>query len=454
MPELAVRVVGHHEDGRRVGDVAVHDVLGGVPEERGHRVELALRDGVELVVVAGGAADGQPEEDVADGLGPVLGVDRLVLLRHHPALVGRDVVALEPRGDELVEARLGQEVAGHLLDDEVVEGLVLVERPDRPVAIGEHLAVVVDVDAVGVAVAGRVEPVAGAVLAPVPRLQQPVHEGLPGVVRGVVQIRREEARIGRQPRQVEGDPAGQGASVGLGRGRQPLGLEPREHEAVDRVARPRLVGHGGRRMLGHGLERPVLVPGRALVDPARQHVDLLGRQALVGQRRRGHPQTLVGVGHALVEQARPGVAGHDGGAAGARPERPVLRVEAQPRLAGALVRPVAREAVVGQDRPHVALEVDGGGGRGRPLGGEAGRDRGEQDRGASGRGQGESQATNGHGVCTPRPTPAIPGRHRLASVGEAAGQKRNSLVNFTTKARFWSIGNRWSGTSTVSRWSL
>ena len=413
VPEPAVGVVGHHEDGRRVGDVAVHDVLGGVPEERGHRVELALRDGVELVVVAGGAADGQAEEDVADGLGPVLGVDRLVLLRHHPALVGGDVVALKAGGHELVEARLGQEVAGHLLDDEVVEGLVLVERPDRPVAPREHLAVVVDVDAVGVAVAGRVEPVAGAVLAPVPRPQQPVDEGLVGVVRGVVQVGREEARIGRQPRQVEGRPAGQGALVGLGRRGQPLGLEPRENEAVDGVARPRLVGHRRGRVLGDGFERPVLVPRRALVDPAGQHVDLPGRQPLVGQRRGRHPQPFVGVGDALVQQARPGVAGHDGGTARARPERPVPRVEPQPRLARALVGPVAREAVVGQNRPHVALEVDGGGQRGRRrLGGEAGRGGRQQRRGAAGRGQDESQAANGHGVCTPRPTPAVPGSRR------------------------------------------
>ena len=232
---------------------------------------------------------------------------------------------------------------------------------------------------------------------------------------------------------------------------------------------------------------------------------------------------------------------------GPRPERPLLRVEPQPRLPGALVRAVAREAVVGQYRPHVALEVDGGRGR-RALGGEAGRGRRQQRRGAAGNGQDESQATNGHGVCSPHaryplpanerparpaigtpttsgaapaartrasrsrrnaahrvssprrsdtPRPAArariprpahrtrpsarrphghaagpehpsnappggvpprvgpaPGPRRLARAGAAAGQKRNSLVNFTTKARFWSIGNRWSGTSTVSRWSL
>ena len=448
MPELAVGVVGDHQDRGRVRDVAVHDVLGGVAEERRQRVELALGDRIELVVVAGGAADGQPEEHVADGLGPVLGVDRLVLFRHHPALVGGDVVALKAGGDQLVEARFGQQVAGHLFDHEVVEPLVLVERPDHPVAPSEHLAVVVDVNAVGVAVARRVEPIAGAVLAPVRRLQQPVDEGLPGGLRVVGEIGREEAGVGRQPRQVEGRAAGQRRLAGLGRGGQPFGLQPREHEPVERVAHPCLVGHVGGRRRRDGLERPVLPPRGALLDPAGQHVDLPGRQGLAGRRRRRHPQAFVGVGDALVQQAGPGVAGHDGGAPRARPERPLPRVEPQPRLTGALVGPVARKAVVGQDGAHVALEVDGG--RRRTLRGQAGGEGRQRRRagrrqdsapqngadsrrdalnpGRAGRapsgtaevprqrnsqrdrkvaprrlaGQGENRTANGHGVSTPR----------------------------------------------------
>ena len=66
---------------------------------------------------------------------------------------------------ELVEGGVGQEVAGKLLDDELIEWLVGVECLDHPVAIGPDLAIVVQVQAVGVAIAGGVKPEPGHVLA-------------------------------------------------------------------------------------------------------------------------------------------------------------------------------------------------------------------------------------------------------------------------------------------------
>ena len=215
VPGVAVLVPRHHQGRRRVRDVAVHHVLRGVPEERRQRVELSGADGVELVVVAGRAADGQPQEHAADRLGAVLRVDRLVFLDQHAAFVGRDVVALEAGGDQLVEGRVFQQVAGDLVDRELVERLVPVERLDDPVPVGVHLPVVVVVDAVGVPVAGGVEPVAGAVLAPVGRVEEPVHEPLVGALVCVVEEGGERARIGRQAGQVEGGATSQGSPVGL-----------------------------------------------------------------------------------------------------------------------------------------------------------------------------------------------------------------------------------------------
>ena len=289
VPEVPVLLLRHHQDGRRVGDVAVHHVLRRVAEECRHRVELALRDRVEPVVVAGGAADGQPQKHVADGLGAVLRVDGLVLLRHDPAFVRRDVVALEAGRYELVQAGFRQQIARHLLHRELVERLVPVEGPDHPVAVGIHLAVVVDVDPVGVPVARRVEPVARAMLAPLVRCEQPVDELLVGVFRRIVQERSQQRRIRRQPRQIERDPTRQRSPASLPRRAQPLGLQPRENEAIDRIASPVGIGHGRRFRTDDRLERPVLIPRGALVDPAPQDVDLLVAQGLVRVRRR-HPQ--------------------------------------------------------------------------------------------------------------------------------------------------------------------
>ena len=123
------------------------------------------------MVVADGAAGRQPQPDLRRRLGAVAGVEDQVLLGDGAAFVGRDVAAVEAGGDLLVERAVGQQIAGQLLDRELVERHVAVEGVDDPVAIGPDLAVVVEVDAVRVGVAGDVEPVAAAMLAPVRRLQ-------------------------------------------------------------------------------------------------------------------------------------------------------------------------------------------------------------------------------------------------------------------------------------------
>jgi hypothetical protein len=47
---------------------------------------------------------------------------------------------MEGRGDDLVFGRVWQQVAGKLLDDELVEGLVAVEGFDHPVTVGPDRA--------------------------------------------------------------------------------------------------------------------------------------------------------------------------------------------------------------------------------------------------------------------------------------------------------------------------
>ena len=114
-------------------------------------------------------------------------------------------------------------------------GMVAVEGVDHPVAVRPHLAVVVEVDAVRVGVAGRIEPVAGAVLAPVRRGQQ---SGRPASRRPPASgsfTNASTSRSGRQAGQVEADPAGERAAVGLRRG---VSVRPSSfaNKPVDRIS--------------------------------------------------------------------------------------------------------------------------------------------------------------------------------------------------------------------------
>ena len=163
---------GNEDDRRRVLDVAVHRALRRVIEEGRHLVELALRERVELVVVAHRAAGRQAEPDLRGGLGAIARVQDQVLLGDHPPFAGGDVAAVEAGADQLIERAIGQQVAGELLDRELIERHVPVESIDHPIAIRPVLAIVVEVDAVGVGVSSVIQPVAAAMLSPLPATKQ------------------------------------------------------------------------------------------------------------------------------------------------------------------------------------------------------------------------------------------------------------------------------------------
>ena len=367
VPAVQVLSLRNHQHRRRIGDVAVHHVLGGVPEEGRQGVEIPLGDGIELVVVAGGASHGEAEKDQPGGIGPVLGVDGLVLFGNDAALVGGDVASMKAGGHQPVQVGFRQHVARDLFDRELVEGLVPVEGPDHPVAVGPHLPIVVDVDAVGVSVAGRVQPVAGTVLAPVLRLHEAVDQGFVGAVGIVGQEGGQGSRVGRQSRQIQGQSAGQGVLVGFGSRRQTLGFQTGQDEAVQRVADPGGVFHRRRFRPADGLEGPVPVPGGSLCDPLAESGDLLGVQRPLGVGGR-HPQGRLGMGDALVEQAGLGIAWDDQASAGPLREGSLPGIEPEIHHPGGRIGPVALETVVGEDGTNVPLEVDGACARGRLLG--------------------------------------------------------------------------------------
>ena len=116
----------------------------------------------------------------------------------------------------------GQQVAGDLLDDELVEGLVAVERLHDPVAIFPDGARLIEGVAVGIGVARQVEPVPAPALAVVRRGEQPIDHFLVGVRRvvrdGNAAISRGE---GGKPVRSRLTRRSSVSPVGLGRGRMP-----------------------------------------------------------------------------------------------------------------------------------------------------------------------------------------------------------------------------------------
>ena len=102
----AVLAFRHGNDRRRVLHVPVHCRLRGVVEERGHAVEIALRDRIELVVVADRTTRREPHPHLIHGLGAIARVQHEVLFVDRAAFARGDVAAVEPRGDELIERRV------------------------------------------------------------------------------------------------------------------------------------------------------------------------------------------------------------------------------------------------------------------------------------------------------------------------------------------------------------
>ncbi len=139
---------------------------------------------------------------------------------------------------------LGQQVAGDLQEGEPVIRQVAVEGVDDPVAIAPDVGPQrVGAVAGRVGVAGQVEPDPGPALA----VGGVVEEAVDGPLVGARGLVADEALdlLGRrrQAAQVQAGAAQERVAVGLGRGLQPLLLQPVEDPEVDAVPRPGRVAH-------------------------------------------------------------------------------------------------------------------------------------------------------------------------------------------------------------------
>ena len=121
--ELEQRV--HHAISRlTVQNIAAQ--LVNVVVERVELVKLALRDGVELVIVTARTADRQTEEGhagCADAIDD--GFDAVLFVVDAPFSIDHRV-ALKAGGHQLIPRRVRQQIPGNLFNGELVERLVLV----------------------------------------------------------------------------------------------------------------------------------------------------------------------------------------------------------------------------------------------------------------------------------------------------------------------------------------
>ena len=343
--------------GGRVPVLERSSLLRDVVEVGEHLVELALGERVVLVIVTAGAAHGQAQPDRGGGLDPIHDIFHPVFLGNDSAFPISPVVAIEGAGDPLIQRGVRQHVACDLLDGEVVEGEIPVEGVDHPVAPAPHAALGIGLVAVGVGIAGGVQPTNGHALPVAGRVEQPVDGPLVRLTGRVLQKAVQVLPLGRKAGQVQRDPADERGRIGLGRRLQPGPFQTGQNESVDGIPDPLRVADGrGLRPLGW-TERPVVLPVGALIDPAPEELFLMIREALSRVARRHSGQAVRRV-HPADEAAPLRVSRKDGKAAAQIGQSAVPRVQAQGTHALVLVRPVTGEALVRQDGPNVPVELD------------------------------------------------------------------------------------------------
>ena len=121
--------------------------------------------------------------------------------------------------------------------------------------------------------------------------QQPVDVAFVSIRRRIGDEGIDLLRRRRQTNQIEGEAAGEHRPVGLGLEREPVSLEPRQHERIDRVAH----GGGDHRHLRADRRhvRPMPLDLRSASHPGPEGLDLRWRKpfAAVG---RGHDRVGIG----------------------------------------------------------------------------------------------------------------------------------------------------------------
>ena len=202
---MGLLCTGQAHDWRSQQDIAIHRGISRAIEEGIHRVKLLLADGVILVVMTHRAACRQPHPHRHGGVRAINCVAMDELLVDRSTLAGRDIAAIESRGDRLLPSGIGQKITRKLPQRKLVIGQVFVEGLHDPIAIRPHAAFIVQMQPVGICVASGVQPIARHVFAVVIALQKPCHHTVVST-RGSIGNKGIDLRQGRrQSRQIQGD---------------------------------------------------------------------------------------------------------------------------------------------------------------------------------------------------------------------------------------------------------
>ncbi len=220
------------------------------------------------MIVATRAAHGHAQESDGCGLYSVHYIFVLIFLRYRAAFEIDHVIAIETACDLLIDARVGQQIAGQLLDDELAVRHVPIECADHPIAPVPHVAMTVDMVAVRVGVTSQIQPLHRHALAIPRRIQQSINLFLIRIARAIRKERVELRGSWRKAREIERQAAKQSGLRRFRRRLQILTFQSRQYKLIDGISHPLLVFHFRQ---GRGLRRhigPMHFPLRALIDPA------------------------------------------------------------------------------------------------------------------------------------------------------------------------------------------
>ena len=223
-----------------------------------------MRHGIQLVVVALRAGNGGGDKPLAHRVNNVGGC----LLRD---ALGIGIVPVPPLAEPhrhgakdgfvqtgaRIHARRADKVTRNLLEHELLEGHVGVERADQVVAI--HPGVLrrgIPLVAVGVGVMHHVHPMPCPTLAEVRAVEQRLHQLVVSARRGARGETLHVLRLGWQSRECKTQPAGERAAIGFAGGLQTFGFKGGEDEIVHLVPWPRFILHLRRPWFGNRLKTP------------------------------------------------------------------------------------------------------------------------------------------------------------------------------------------------------